>query len=250
MNIELSSNKFFKGILDFAFPPKCILCSKGDHSSIYPFLCSACLEDFNPIKEPFCTICGEPFSSKYAENHICTSCLSKKPKFDSSRSAGIYRDKLQNAIKLFKYGRKRFLYKPLSRFMNHSGGKFFEGERFDLIVPVPPSLKKLRERGFDQAFLLAKEAGIHFKIPIDITHFIKIKDTKPQVDLDFKDRMKNIAGSFSVKNHGVFEDKKLLLIDDVHTTGSTLNECAKVLKKYGGAKEVHCLTVARTAIFR
>ena len=248
MNFELNINGSAKSILDFIFPPKCILCSQVDHSSSYPFLCSKCKSEFKPIREPFCTICGMPFLSVHTENHICSACLKEKPRFKILRSAGIYGGTLESAIKAFKYGKRRFLHKPLADFILEICSASLHDLEFDLIVPVPISKRKLRERGFNQAYLLASRIAFTLGKTVDWQNLVKAKETHPQVEMELRKRKLNVEDSFIIKEPQLYKGKKVLLIDDVCTSGSTLNECSRILKRQGGVKKIYCLTLARTLI--
>ncbi len=238
----------FKGILDFVFPPVCSICGKTDSDSKYALLCDGCINEFKIIEEPFCTICGTPFISKEVENHPCSQCLKTRPYYNRSRSAGIYSGTLEDTIKTYKYKKVRSLFKPLSDFMFSRIEENFHEFSFDYVVPVPLSGKRLRNRGFHNAYLLAKTISEKRSIPVNFRNLIKFKDTKPQVELKFKERKTNILGSFKIMNTEMFKEKSILLIDDVYTTGNTLNECAKVLKKEGKAQRVECFTLAKTMI--
>jgi ComF family protein len=243
-----SAETSVKKILDFIFPPNCIICSEIDHSSRYPFLCSRCISDFKPILTPLCTICGSPFFSSDTERHTCLACLNSKPRFDGSRSAGIYEGTLEKALKAFKYGRARQLAKPLADFILSRSESFIDEIHFDLVVPVPTGPRKLKERGFNQALLIARLISKKLGHHLNFENLYKSRETTPQVEFQINERRKNVQGSFAVRDSSVFENKSVLLIDDVFTTGSTLNECARVLKKEGKASEVYCLTAAKTVL--
>ena len=236
----------FKNILDLAFPPKCELCGQIDPESTYPFLCKLCHNDFKSIDEAICSICGTPFLTSFASSNACETCFEDKPFFDESRSAGIYETKLKDAIKLYKYQKKRHFYKPLSKFVLKNLALYLENLNFDSIISVPMSSKRLRTRGFDHAYLLAREIGEYTNTNVDFQNLYKNRETEAQVELAYKDRKPNIKDSFSMKYPSKLVGKNVLLVDDVQTSGATLNECAKVLKKEGKAKQVYCVTVART----
>lgn len=241
----IAFRKAAKHILDFIFPPKCELCGEIDTKSSYAYLCSKCFSEYKEIRGPVCTVCGVPFVSEEATSHVCANCLKERPRFDSSYSAGIYGGRLEDTIKAYKYGRKRFLFKPLSDFAIE---RFKENQiaQFDLLIPVPSSMKKLKARGFDHIYLIANELSMLTGKPLIWTNLMKTTDTAPQVELTMKERKTNIEGSFSLKEPDQIKGKDILLIDDVYTNGSTLNECARVLKKSGKARSVFCYTIART----
>ena len=118
--------------------------------------------------------------------------------------------------------------------------------RIDTIVPVPLHYRRLRQRGFNQASLLARRLGSLLQLPVDYSNLKRTRLTEPQIGLSRKQRAENVKGAFSLKAPEKFNDKGVLLVDDVLTTGETVDQCVKVLKKNGGAREVVVLTVART----
>lgn len=115
---------------------------------------------------------------------------------------------------------------------------------YHLVVPIPLHRTRLRERGFNQSLLLAKEIGTVWGIPIDYINLQRIRPTEPQINLKGKERIRNVKGAFAVKGEKAFKGKRVLLIDDVYTTGATVSECSKVLKK-ARAERVDVLTLAR-----
>lgn len=148
------------------------------------------------------------------------------------------------AIHLFKYAKKTSVGHPLSLLAKETFFQFWDTHEIDLIVPVPLHIKRLRERGFNQAYLLirrwAKEEGISF----DGLTLSRSRWTEPQTTLSRKERQKNIKGAFFVEHPERVEGRKILLVDDVYTTGATVNECARVLTE-AGADLVDVLTLAR-----
>jgi ComF family protein len=208
-----------------------------------PGLCPACDQDIQWLLPPFCPRCGRPFP-KGSTSHLCSDCLQGKPSFDWGRSAAIYQGVLAGAIQRFKYHGDVNLAGPLSRFWSRIN---FEDLSYEAIIPVPLHPTRLRERGFNQALLLGKTLGkIHNKIVLTRA-LRRIRNTIPQVQLDHSERVRNVRGAFAVKKQQEIIDKRLLLIDDVYTTGATVNECARVLKK-SGAKEIIILTLARVGV--
>ncbi|MBI5683320.1 MAG: ComF family protein [Deltaproteobacteria bacterium] len=228
-------------LLDIIAPHVCHICGRRADS----YLCKDCVQGINLINDGFCTICGIPFISKASSLHVCGRCIKKKPKFTMARSIGIYEDVLMDAVHKLKYNGKTSLAKPLGLLMAEKLSSAFSLEpKAFLIVPVPLHKKRLKERGFNQSLLLAREVAKTHHIHLDYLNFKRIRYTEPQINLKDKDRLKNVKGAFSVKDALIFKGKKILLIDDVYTTGATVTECVKVLKK-AGAKTVHVFTLAR-----
>jgi len=168
--------------------------------------------------------------------------------FSSARSIGVYEGALLDAIHRFKYNGKTSLAKPLVTIMDRSitSNKIagLSVHSCDLIVPVPLHKTRLKERGFNQSLLLARELARLYNLSMDYLNLKRIRATDHQVNLKGKDRLINVKGAFAVEDKVAFKDKKVLLIDDVYTTGATIVECSKVLKR-AGAKNVDVLTLAR-----
>ncbi len=230
------------GVISLFFPEKCPFCRtllslQGEE---IPNLCPACTRDIQWIRPPFCPRCGRPFQ-RGTDTHLCADCLRQKIIFDWGRAAVGYQGVMAEAIQRFKYHGDIKLADPLGWFLNKIP---LEDLSFEAIIPVPLHPSRLRERGFNQALLLGKSLGrIHRKRVLART-LRRIRNTLPQVQLDHSQREKNVRGAFAVREPQEIIDKDLLLVDDVFTTGATVNECAKVLKK-SGAREVFVLTLAR-----
>jgi len=217
-----------------------------------PFLCPACTSGFLPVESPQCSRCGMVFKSRQGKDHVCGECLDSPKRFRIARSAGIYKYTLMEVIHCFKYKGKTRLARPLGALLFTAFNNFWDKMSMDLIVPVPLHVKKLRMRGFNPSFLLVKDwvriaEFFHVRlpdIPIDINVLERRRWTEPQTGLGRKERLTNIKNAFRIRNGSKITGKRILLVDDVYTTGATVNECAKVLLK-GGAGHVDVLTLAR-----
>ena len=227
-----------KALLDIVFPPVCLLCGER---SLKKGFCEGCggLIEKERIASPICIVCGIPFPSSRGVDHACGRCEEERPSFISARSAFVFEGKVLDAIHKFKYGRDTSLAGPLAALVRGS----HIPQSPCLLVPVPLHPGRLRERGFNQSLLIARELSRITALPLAYNRLRRARDTGQQVGLKAAERKKNVSGAFTVDEPGFFKGKKLLLIDDVITTGATLNECAKVLKKAGA--EVIALTVAR-----
>lgn len=228
--------------LDLLFPKICLGCQKEGS-----YLCHFCLEKI-PLTDKFvCPVCGK--ISLYGRT--CKNCQ-KKIYLNGLITATSYKNPIVNqAIKLLKYKYVKDLAKPLAKIMI----KLIKNSQFlinnfsqpissFLVIPIPLHQKKYLRRGFNQAELLAKEIANEFGLNLKTDLLIKIKKTKDQVDLEKEKRLVNIKDAFVVKNKKEIKDKIIFIIDDVTTTGSTINEAAKVLKK-SGAKEVWGIVIAK-----
>ena len=239
------SMSFFHHILDLFLPTSCSYCNSPVADSAVPFFCSSCWSDFSCIADPVCPLCGKPFESSEAlsrsPSHHCLSCRQTPPTFDQAVSIGYFEGPLREAIHQFKYRPCRALGRPLALWMAKNirpvGG-------IDRIVPVPLHTSRLRQRGFNQALILAYELSRTFSLPLSFDNLQRVRPTRPQVELSGTERIKNVAGAFELRWPGEMRDRDVLLIDDVYTTGATMNECARVLKD-AGASRVTALTIAR-----
>jgi len=217
-----------------------------------PFLCPTCTSGFFPVESPKCSKCGMMFKSRQGEDHLCGECLDSPKRFQIARSAGIYKHTLMAVIHCFKYKGKIQLARPLGTLLFLAFVSFWDKINIDLVVPVPLHSKKLRMRGFNPSFLLVKD-WVHIgkflnarlpDIPVDVNVLAKRRWTEPQTGLGRKERLANIKNAFNISDGSKITGKRILLVDDVYTTGATVNECAKVLLK-GGAGHVDVLTLAR-----
>jgi len=234
----------FKSFVDFIFPSRCPYCGRPVNTS--DTLCPECFHQINFITAPFCKICGKPFENQkdIGKDLVCPNCASQKHLMRFQRSAIIYDDFSKKAILAFKFSDKTHLSNLFAKWLYLAGSDIFEAG-VNLIIPVPLSYQRLISRRYNQAALLALSLSKLTHIKTDVTLLRKIKHTKPQSSLNEKARLKNIKNAFVVKNPTLIKDKRIVLIDDVTTTGATVIECAKVLIK-AGAKSVDTLTVART----
>lgn len=222
--------------LDLILPHRCPFCDSISKGSV----CLGCTDAVRFISPPLCDICGVPFKSDAVKSHTCGECMKKKRYFSWARGVLIYSDASAKAIHRFKYNKDTTFSKSFGSII--SGYPDLEG--FDVIIPVPLHIDRLRERGFNQSLLLARAVGKRHGIPVDPFLLKRTRWTEPQVNLSGKERKRNVKGAFEVPGNVI--GRSILLIDDVYTTGATVGECSKVLRK-GGAKEVCVLTLARTA---
>ncbi len=179
------------------------------------------------------------------EPHFCSDCLETRPPFSLHRSASKYEGKVKDIILLFKYHHYKVLGKELARFAYQVLKEEEElWRKVDALIPVPLHPRKRRKRGFNQALVIAEELEKIKGIQVAQGTLLKIKNVPAQTSLDAEDREKNVIGVFRVAQDDQIKGKRLLLIDDVYTTGATVRECSRVLKK-AGAKEVKAITLAQ-----
>jgi ComF family protein len=233
-----------RSIIDFCFPALCLLCRKFLSTPAEQHVCAACLDAFPFIRGVLCPRCGIPFVSQEGSDHLCSRCISKTPFYDSARSIGVYAGVLRHAIHQFKYDHRSLLSVPLGAMLSEQGRAVLKTHEYDVIMPVLLHPRRVRQRGFNQSLSLARTVAQAWGIAIEREGLKRTRWTDPQTMLPEKDRVRNVRGAFAYQGQGVTR-KTVLLIDDVYTSGSTVNECAKVLKKQGAGR-VDVLTLART----
>ena len=230
----------------FIYPPTCPGCGNPLHPERPEHFCSDCLRTLEFISEPYCPVCGVPYAKEIQNRHLCGDCLAGIHYFDRARSTGSYRGSLREVLHRFKYGGQTSLARPLAHMLIAPGKHLARLHEIDRIIPVPLHPKRLRQRGFNQASLLARRLGSALKISVDYSSLQRSRWTEPQTGLTRRQRAANVKGAFSLKSNEKVKGKGILVVDDVLTTGETVNQCVRVLKKDGEAKEVAVLTVART----
>jgi len=226
--------KFFEGLLELLFPVRCRICKKPSKEVI----CSHCIESFPKVTGYICKKCGKPCVREF---NVCNECRGKRLHFTSARSGGIYSGSLKEAIHQLKYKNGKILAPYLAEFASSSVADVMDG--VDVIAYVPLTKKKEAKRGYNQAELIARALSSYYDKPI-YNGLIKVKDIPEQNKLGLTERSKNVSGAFEAYSP---VSGNILLVDDVYTTGSTVNECAKVLER-SGASEILVLTIARTAL--
>jgi len=226
----------FSGLLDLVYPPFCVVCGEAgeDH------LCAKCVEKIDLIGKQHCRTCGMP-----TEHFRCTDCEVREYTFENAASAGVYDGVLRKAIHSLKYDRRAMLAGPLADLMARCYPDTYLSGRVDVVVPVPIHSSRLVERGFNQARELAEGFARKVRLPVADGALVKTRRTRHQVDLPQDERYVNVKGVFFVKRPAQIAGKRVLLIDDVFTTGSTLNESAQALRD-AGAASVCAYTLARS----
>jgi len=233
--------KVFKTFLDIVLPPVCYMCGKSC-SSKYG-LCDFCLEKIHPIPPPHCQKCGRRVTTSES---LCAECIAKKSCVERGWSCCHYKDTIKECIHLFKYRGYVGLVDIFKDVMAGFIKKHRIHEEVNFIVPVPIYATKKRERTYNHAEVLARSLSKFFVIPMDTKNLKKIKWTQSQSELGKEKRLKNVKDTFLAVDRNVFSGKSILLVDDVYTTGATIDECAKILL-LAGAGKVFSLVLARGA---
>src|SRR6059058_2181070 len=231
-----------RAIASLLYPPVCTICTAMVGSDDY--LCEECEAKTTRIIPPFCGKCSEPFEGAITGTFTCANCAHRTIHFDAAVAAYRSRWIVRQIIHDFKYRRQIYLRHLVARWLYAAfDDERLRNRRFDAIIPVPLHPTRQRERGFNQASLLAEllsaEISIQFKPALE-----RIRYTTTQTSLDRAERMENLHKAFRLRKNADVRRLRVLLIDDVLTTGSTLSECARVLKR-AGAISVHAVTAAR-----
>ncbi|MFP3981665.1 MAG: ComF family protein [Desulfobacterales bacterium] len=220
---------------------------------MHPYLCPACMTDYAPVGTPLCTRCGEPFESRADADHLCGDCIIRKKHFSRARACAVYDGALLNLIHAYKYQRRIGLAKPFGLLMYLEFMRHYSDADIHTVAAVPLHQRRLRRRGYNQAFLMIRRWPQmtrtngklpDFRMDIDADMLVRRKNTATQTGLDRRTRIKNMKNAFVVKHPDQVAGKNVLLVDDVYTTGSTVEECARVLVR-AGAADVFVLTLAR-----
>ena len=226
------------------FPSFCKICACLLENPGERILCGDCLDRIAPHRASLCPRCGRFFDGA-GDDHLCGACVETAPPFSRHRSAGRYRGVLKDVILLLKYRKNRPLGSELGR-------RTYEALRrdealwkdVDLIIPVPLHRRRRRERGFNQAEVVAAEIGKRAEILLARNVLKKVRHAPPQTTLERDERADNVRDAFTVVRREAVLGKVVLLVDDVYTTGATLGECARILLQEGAA-EVRAITVAQ-----
>ncbi len=224
---------FLDTFLRFFFPDRCICCGKT--IEMHHLYCPACEKNLPRIHPPLCLSCG-------MNQKDCT-CTKHKNYFSQCIAPFYYENGIQNGIRRMKFQQKTYAAEGFGIEMAALAKQIYGNNAFDFIACIPLTKKGKRERGYNQSELIAKEIAKQLCIPFYPTILVKLFDNRPQHKLPAAERTGNVAGVFECTEPELVADKKILLIDDIKTTGATLNECAKMLL-LNGAQEVTCLCSA------
>jgi len=238
------SKKFWDGLCSLIFPSNCVICKKHVlPGTSLDILCPDCLNTLEPNKPPFCRRCSRHLENPH-ETDLCRDCLKHSHYFDKAWAATGYNESMKQLIHLFKYTNKTSLRTALAGLIFSFVENYnLDLSPYDVIVPIPLYSTRLRERGYNQAQLIAEQLSQKLDIPCLTDNLIRTRHTPNQALLGQKERWTNIHDAFRIKNPREFLKKSVLVIDDLLTTGATASEAARILKE-AGAKHVGVLTIA------
>ena len=240
--IVLQKFELLHSAVSLLYPPGCTICRKSIRAGEY--LCDQWETKAVRIVAPFCQKCSKPFEGSITNTFACANCAHRTIYFDAAVAAYRGRGIVRQIIHEFKYGRQIYLRHLVGRWLNSAlDDERLRQSHFDVIVPVPLHPTRRRERGFNQASLLAELLSAQTSIPAKPL-LERTRYTTTQTALDRSERMENLHNAFRLRKNADVRGLRVLLVDDVLTTGSTLNECARILKR-AGAFSVHAATAAR-----
>jgi ComF family protein len=245
MKLARSIKPWIESALGFFYPNVCQLCRQKDASRDDGYVCASCREEgVRFINPPYCLRCGLKFRGEITESFTCSNCEEVSLHFESARSAVGFTPLVQEVIHRYKYNRAVWFEPFLAGILNEAALKAVSLETHDLIVPIPLHPLKLREREFNQAANLARSLALSTGIPLCETLVSRVRETRTQTTLSRKERARNVENAFAWSSKQPLKGERVVLVDDIMTTGATASACAKVLQQ-NGSSSVNVWTVAR-----
>lgn len=231
--------KIIKSVEKIFFPNVCPICGEVIHPG--EKICEECIDKVKIIKEPKCQKCGKQLCTD--EKLLCQDCNEIKHIFDKGVCIFEYTEEFRQSIYRFKYDNKR-CYSDLFGYVGEKRyNKLLRKWKIEKILPVPMYSKKQQRRGYNQAEVFGQALSEYTGIEMDAKCLIRVRDTKPQKGLNKEERHQNLQNAFGVDKERLNGIKSVLLVDDIYTTGSTVDGCARVLKS-AGVEKVYCMCVA------
>lgn len=228
-------------LLDLVLPPRCLSC--GATVAEAGTLCARCWRGITFLGSPCCACCGLPFDFALGETALCGACSRAHPSFERARAVMRYDEESRRLVLAFKHGDRLHMAPAFGRWMRRAGGDLIAGA--DVLVPVPLHWTRLFARRYNQAAVLAHAIHAAGGPSVGAHWLIRRRRTPSQGKRNAASRERNVKGAFAVKPGRAVKGRRIVLIDDVFTTGATVGECARVLRR-AGAKQVDVLTLART----
>ncbi len=225
-------------LIELIFPRRCPICDKPV-DKLGAMVCKKCEEKIRYIKSPYCLKCGK--SLKDATKEFCVDCENAEHTFDRGRALYEY-DSIKQAIYRFKYENRKEYATFFGKQLAQKLGKEILSWKPDAIIPVPLYKDRLKKRGYNQAALIARELGKELNIPVNEKILYRIRETLPQKELNGKERQNNLKNAFKIGQNDV-KLKTIIIIDDIYTTGSTMNAMATCLRN-AGIECIFCVSLA------
>ncbi len=242
MGLARTARNFFSALGTLCFPPHCAACRAATEPGIH--LCADCAKTARRIEAPFCQRCSQQFDGAITQEFTCSNCAGRDLRFECAVAPFLSRGVVRDFIHAFKYEHQFHLRHPLAGWLAEAlDDPRIASRPFDAFVPVPLHHIRFREREFNQAAELAALVSRRCGIPA-WNALKRTRYTSTQTKLDRAERMENLRGAFRVRHNARVKDRHLVLVDDVFTTGSTVEECSRVLL-HAGASSVRVITVAR-----
>lgn len=237
--------RFVRSALDALLPRRCGICRRGLSSDDVRAICSTCWGAIPRLQGPRCSVCGVPFESEaaisHSPTHRCGTCREHPPAFTQAVAAGVFAGVLADAIRRCKYHQQVRLIAVLGELLEPVLRSL---PTVDAVVPVPLHVRRLRQREFNQSLHIAAWVAMRLDRPLWPDALRRVRWTPPQTTLDRAQRRTNVRRAFEVRTPRAVSGGRVVLVDDVYTTGATANECARALRA-AGASEVYVVTVAR-----
>ena len=242
MGIANLARRTGEALLSLLYPPHCAGCGASTAGGVH--LCADCAGKARTIEAPFCRMCSQPFDGAITSEFTCSNCAGREFHFDCAAARYLSRGVVREFIHRFKYDRHFYLRHPLAAWAAEAlDDARLRATPIDALVPVPLHPTRQREREFNQAEEIARLLSRRAGIPL-LPALRRIRYTTTQTRLDRQERMENLRNAFRVRHTPRVQSRHLVLVDDVFTTGATVDECARVLRQ-AGAASVRVVTVAR-----
>lgn len=240
-----AGKELFQGVMDLLYPPVCPVCGGvlGKMKQDSPAVCPECRKRLPYIGKVHCMKCGKELADEQEE--YCGDCQRLKHCFDQSAAAFSYSEDIKQSVYRFKYQNKRTYADWYAQAVEQVCGGQIMRWAPQVIIPVPLHRSRQKKRGYNQAGLLADTLGKRMNIPVDTACLQRVERTRPMKQLGDEERIKNLENAFNITSNSV-KYNKVLLVDDIYTTGATLDACARVLKEHGaGRVYAVCLCIGK-----
>lgn len=222
--------------LGILYPQTCYFCGKISKEHI----CKECREKITYVEEPVCKKCGKPI--RYEEKEYCGDCENAVFSYEQGKSVWLHTGVVRWSVYQFKYHNRRIYGKFYAQELSRLYGKWIKDKKIDVIIPIPLHRKRQRKRGYNQSEVIARHLGKLLNLPVNAKAVMRVRNTKAQKELSHKERTRNLKDAFRVTKHWKGEGN-VLLIDDIYTTGNTIDSVAKLLRQKG-ANKVWFLTIS------